>query len=213
MLASGGNVVQHSRPDMSPDSPFDTLTRIIRSRRSIKPVDMDPSREVSRELVVSLLDNANWAPTHGLTEPWRFHIFTGDARKQLSTTMQQVYRDTTPAAEFREDKLRKMSENPLLAPAVIALVMARRGGMKVPELEEIEATACAAQNFFLSAHAAGLAAYWSSPPLIATEEFARWLNIGAEDRCLGLLYLGWPKENLRSMEGVRHPVTEKIIWA
>jgi nitroreductase len=194
-----------------PDSKLDDLSRLIRERRSIKPFDMDASRPVDRALLIRLLENANWAPTHGLTEPWRFHIMQGEARRALSETMQRIYRETTPEPEFREEKLKKMSQNPLLAPVVIAWCMERHVG-KIPELEEIEATACAAQNFFLSASAAGLAAYWSTPPLIGTRDFANWLGLGPEDRCLGLFYLGWPRENLQVAAGNRHPVAEKIRW-
>ncbi len=194
------------------ETKLDSLSRVIRERRSIKPFDMDASRTVDRAMITMLLENANWAPTHGLTEPWRFHIFQGESRRALSETMQRIYRETTPAPEFREDKLKKMSQNPLLAPVVIAWCMERHAG-KIPEVEEIEATACAAQNFFLSASAAGLAAYWSTPPLIYTREFAGWLGIGPEDRCLGLFYLGWPRENLHASDGVRHPVEEKIRWS
>src|SRR5476651_506343 len=106
------------------EASLDFLTRIIRHRRSIKPVDMDASRAVERSLLTELLENANWAPTHGLTEPWRFNVYQGTARQGLSETMQRIYRETTPEAEFREDKLRKMSENPLRAPVVIVVWMA-----------------------------------------------------------------------------------------
>jgi nitroreductase len=195
----------------SPESPLAFLTRLMRERRSIKPFDMDAARPVERNTIVSLLENANWAPTHGLTEPWRFHIFQGESRRSLSEIMQRIYRETTPPAEFREEKLKKMSQNPLLAQAVIALCMQRHPG-KIPEIEEIEATACAAQNFFLSASSAGLAAYWSTPPLVYTREFSAWLGLGAEDRCLGLFYLGWPREGMKHPEGVRHAVADKIRW-
>lgn len=188
------------------------ITEVIRSRRSIKPFDMDASRAVDRTLILELLENANHAPTHGLTEPWRFHLFTGDSRRTLAETMARLYRETTPEAEFREDKVRKMSENPLLAGAVIALGMARRGGAKIPELEEIEAVACAVQNLALSVTASGLAGYWSSPPLVYTRQFADWLGLGPEDRCLGLFYLGWPKEGFTMPKASRKPVAEKITW-
>ncbi len=187
------------------------LSDIIRHRRSIKPVDMDPTRNVDSTLLMQLLENANWAPTHGLTEPWRFNIYQGAGRAELSKTMQAIYRETTPPEEFREDKLRKMSENPLLAPVVIAIWMERHAG-KIPELEEIEAVACAVQNFHLSASAAGLAGYWSSPPLVSTPQFAEWLSIRPEDRCLGLFYLGWPSNRSPLPKSVRHPISEKIRW-
>ncbi|MGY8689040.1 MAG: nitroreductase family protein, partial [Verrucomicrobiales bacterium] len=48
-----------------------TITSIIRQRRSVKPTMMSPD-SVPREMIELMLENANWAPTHGLTEPWRF---------------------------------------------------------------------------------------------------------------------------------------------
>lgn len=189
------------------------VTGYIRHRRSIKPVDMDPERTVERELLLALLENANAAPTHGLTEPWRFHIMQGEARQELASVMQGIYREITPAAEYREEKVRKMSENPLLAPVVMAIVMARRGGAKVPEIEEVESVACAVQNLHLSVSAAGLAGYWSSPPLVYDRKFAEWLGLGTEDRCLGLFYLGWPRPGLVWPQAVRRgPVAEKVVW-
>lgn len=188
------------------------ISALIRHRRSIKPVDLDAAREVERGLLTQILEDATWAPTHGLTEPWKFIVHQGTARQRLAETMQRVYRDTTPAHEFREDKMKKMSENPLLAPVVIACVMERRGGAKIPEIEEIEAVACALQNLQLSATAAGLGCYWSSPPLLCTRDFADWLGIGAEDKCVGLIYLGWPRAGLNWPRSVRQPVETKTVW-
>lgn len=188
------------------------ISALIRHRRSIKPVDMDAARSVDRALLSQVLEDATWAPTHGLTEPWKFIVHQGAARQRLADAMQKVYRETTPAHEFREDKMKKMSENPLLSAVVIACVMERRGGEKIPELEEIEAVACALQNLQLSATAAGLACYWSSPPLLGTREFAQWLQIGTEDRCVGLIYLGWPRAGLNWPKSVRKPVETKTLW-
>ena len=187
-------------------------TALIRHRRSIKPQDLDPSRGVEHALITELIENATWAPNHGLTEPWHFHVFEGEARNALVQAMQQTYREITPPQEFREDKLEKIGTNPLLSPVVIACEMQRKGGAKIPEIEEIEAMACALQNLQLSATAAGLGCYWSSPPVLGTREFAEWLNLGAEDRCVGLIYLGWPREGLNWPRSVRQPVESKTRW-
>ncbi len=188
------------------------ISALIRHRRSIKPVDMDATREVERALLTTILEDATWAPTHGLTEPWKFIVHQGTARHRLAETMQRTYQATTPANEFREDKMRKMAENPLLARVVIACVMERRGGAKIPEIEEIEAVACALQNLQLSATAAGLGCYWSSPPILITREFSDWLQLSAGDRCVGLIYLGWPRAGLNWPRSVRQPLETKTRW-
>lgn len=188
-------------------------TSLIRSRRTVKPADMDAARPVDRALLMELLENATWAPTHGLTEPWRFRVYEGEARAHLAAEMQRLYREVTPAAEFREDKLEKLGKNPLLAPVIIIAWMERNGGGKISELEELEAVACAIQNFALSATAAGLASFWSSPPLIYDRAFNDWLGIRPEDRCVGLLYLGWPKASAPAPKSTRAPINDKVSFA
>jgi nitroreductase len=173
---------------------------------------MDPTRPVEREMLLEILEDANWAPTHGLTEPWRFHIYQGDARQTLAKEMQRLYREVTPAAEYREDKYQKLAVNPLLAPVLILVWMHRDGGGKIPEIEELAATSCAIQNILLSATTHGLASFWSSPPLIYNPAFNQWLNIREQDRALGLIYLGWPKPNTPIPKSTRKPVAEKITW-
>lgn len=184
---------------------------LIRARRSIKPTDCDTGRPVAPELWRELLENATWAPTHGMTEPWRFHAFEGAARARLGDALQQAYRETTPEAEFRADKFDKLAANPRLAPLVVAVVLERRGGAKIPEIEEVEAVACAVQNLMLSATAAGLASFWSSPPVLDALPFKAWLGLGNEDRCVGLIYLGWPRDGLTPARSSRQPLANKLV--
>lgn len=191
---------------------LETISAIIRSRRSVKPADMDPTRPVPEELIWQLLENATWAPNHGLTEPWKFHVFVGDARRRLAAALQTVYHEVTPAEAVRPDKLVKLGQNPLLAPVVIACCVEKKGGEKIPFLEEVEAVACALQNLMLSATAAGLGSFWSSPPLLSTAAFSQWLQQGPDDLCVGLLYLGWPKEGRPPLALARRPATEKTVW-
>ena len=191
---------------------LDTLSSLIRSRRSVKPADMDAARAVPDELVWRLLENGTWAPTHGLTEPWRFHVFTGAARARLAKALPQIYKEVTPTAEVRADKLVKLGQNPLLAPVVIACCVEKRGGEKIPFLEEVEAVACALQNVMLSAAAAGLGSFWSSPPVLGSAAFGQWLGQAEGDLCVGLLYLGWPKVGRVPAVVPRRAVAEKVVW-
>jgi len=90
--------------------------------------------------------------------------------------------------------------------------MARQPSEKIPEIEEIEATACAVQNMHLTAAAAGLGAFWSSPPLVYTKAMHQWLQLAPNDRCLGLFYLGWPRKQATFPQPSRRPVIDKITW-
>ncbi|MBL9113950.1 MAG: nitroreductase [Verrucomicrobiaceae bacterium] len=188
------------------------VSRIIRHRRSVKPVDLDVARDVSRALLEHILEDAIWAPNHGMTEPWRFVVFGGSKRAALADALQSIYRSTTPPTDFREDKLEKLGQNPLLAPIVIAACMIRSSGGKIPAWEEESAVSCAIQNLMLSATAEGLATFWSSPPLLSTSELKSWLGLTEPDKCLGLIYLGWPKAELNPPKSIRKPLSTCVEW-
>lgn len=200
--------------DPGPD--LATATRLIRARRSLKPALMDPDRPVPRRLVENLLENALRAPTHGLTEPWFFHVFASPAaRARLAAELQALYRDRTPEDAFRPEKFQKLGTVPKIAPVVVVLGMVRQASGKIPEIEEVEAVACAVQNLHLSAEAAGLGGFWSSPPVLYQPEAVARLGLAPADRCLGLFYLGWPGSEARETPPPptpRRPLAEKSAW-
>lgn len=186
---------------------------IFRERRSLKPLAMDPAREVSRDVVMALLEDAHWAPTHGLTQPWRFQVFaTPAARARLAAGLQSIYDATTPPAKRDVQKRDKLAVNPRHAPVVMAVAARVQPDGKVPEWEEIAAVSCALQNLMLSAHERGLGSYWSSPPVACREEFARWLGLDETHRMLGLVYLGWPAQGLPPPQSARAPLAERVTW-
>jgi nitroreductase len=156
-----------------------------------------------------LLENANWAPTHRLTEPWRFRVFhSEESRRRLGAYMSDFYQKNTPPELFSEEKMKKNGENPLLSGAVIAVVMQRDPEERIPEFEEIASVAMAVQNMWLSSAALGLGCYWSTPK--AALEAGEFLNLQPGERCLGLFYLGW--HEMPEIPGKRKPVEEKVTW-
>jgi len=203
---------------MSEDStpPIDVMSlrlaaanALIRRRRTIKPRDMS-EKPVEPKTLAAILENGNWAPTHGMTEPWRFFVFSGEGRQRLADFCASLYEKTTPEDQVRPDKLEKLKTQPLAAPVVIAIGMKRQEIEKIPEVEEIEAVACAVQNMHLTASALGMAAFWSTPPITYTDEMREWLGLEDErDRCLGFFYLGWPASE-EWPESKRGPITDKV---
>src|SRR5690606_17114173 len=97
---------------------------------------------VSEDDLRAVLESARWAPSHGLTEPWRFRIFRGPARQKLADAMATLYQTTMPLDQQKPEKLEKMRVMPLKAPVVMLVWMARQPNEKIAELEEIEAVAC-----------------------------------------------------------------------
>ncbi|MFL2871436.1 MAG: nitroreductase [Pirellulaceae bacterium] len=195
------------------------ITELIRHRRTVKPIDNRGSanysdREVSRETIELLVANANWAPTHGLTEPWRFCVYPSKrSLVDLASFLEQQYRANTPEESFNEEKLAKMLAYAKEASAAIVLGMERHPGKIVAE-EEVIATACAVQNLHLTATTMGLGVFWSTNPIYdisSSREYFGWM--GEEDRCLGILYLGFPvNEWPERKRGAPGDVADKTEW-
>jgi len=182
------------------------ITELIRERRTIYPEQFS-ERKVHREQVELLLSNAVWAPTHGNTQPWRFQVFQENALQNLSTFLGETYLKLTAKEQQNDMKLAKMIARPLKSSVVIAVSMARQPEQKILEIEEVEAVACAIQNLQLTATAYGLGAFWATPKLIYSQEMNAFLQLGENDKCLGLIYIGypaieWPKAHRKPLEYV-----------
>lgn len=173
---------------------------------------MEVSREVSREVLTEILEDAHRAPTHGLTQPWRFQVFTGAARARLADGLQEVYDRVTPPTSRNEEKRAKLGATPRLAPVVVAVAVRVEPNGKIPEIEEIAATACAVQNLMLSAHERGIGSYWSTPPVAMTAEFAAWLGLDAHCRGLGLVYAGYVAEGKLPPPSPRAPLATRVVF-
>ncbi len=183
---------------------------LIRKRRSIFPKTYT-DEPIPRAILEEILENANWAPTHKLTEPWRFKIFQSETTlNRLGEFLADQYQKRTQEEKFSERKYKKTKNKPAKCGAVIAICMHRDEEERIPEIEEICAVSCAVQNMWLSASAYGIGAYWSSPGTVFTSAMNEFLGLGEKDKCLGLFYMGY--HNMPEMPGKRQPITEKIEW-
>jgi nitroreductase len=197
-------------PAQTPAFDIETINQLIRQRRSIFPQQFS-GEPVARELVELMLENANWAPTHGRTEPWRFIVFSGASLTTLAERHAALYQQETPAEKFKQEKYDTLKIRPVQASHVIAICMEADPSGRIPEIEEIEATACAVQNLHLTATALGLAGYWSSGGMTYHEGMKEILGLTATQRCLGFFYLGhfagpWPEGKRRTDGG------SKVRW-
>ena len=186
---------------------LDNLSQLIQQRRSIFPASYI-DQPIEENLIKTILDNANWAPNHKRTEPWRFKVLKGNARQRLGNFLANWYKTNTPAAAFSEKKYQKNLANPQRANCIIAICMQRDPDERVPEWEEIAATACAVQNMWLTCTAHHIGAYWSTPKAIA--DFAQFHPLQEGEKCLGLFYMGY--YDPINIPASRSPISQKTIW-
>jgi nitroreductase len=193
-------------------TPFDVeqINRLIRNRRSIYP-NMFSGERINDAIIEQMLENANWAPTHALTEPWRFKVFTGNGLQQLADFQSGLYRKKSQeAGNYEEQKFQKLAQKPLQCSHIISIGMKRDPKEKIDQVEEIEAVACAVQNMYLTATAYGIGCYWGSGGITYWPESLDYFDLGPKDRLLGFLYIGIPKT--KWPEGRRKPLSEKVSW-
>ncbi|AQX03910.1 nitroreductase [Elizabethkingia meningoseptica] len=161
------------------------LEKIIKSRRSIFPKDYT-TEQIPQEVLDKILESANYAPSHKKTNPWRFRVFQGIEKTELGETLAGLYKATTAPETFLEKKYLDIADKVSKANTVVSIVANFSG--KVPEWEEVAATAMAVQNMYLTATAYNIGCYWSSPGMI--HHVGDYLQLEENEKCLGFFYLG-----------------------
>jgi nitroreductase len=184
-------------------------SRLMRMRRSIYPANYS-GEEVPREWVEHILEDANWAPSHHHTEPWRFKVFTGKGLETFGQRHAELYRRITAAENFQQRKYDKLKDKPLLCSHLIAICMKRDTSGRVPEVEEVMAVAAAVQNLHLSATAHGLGGYFSTGGLIGHPGIKEILGLEPDEQCMGLFHLGRPTTWYSTER--KSPASMKTVW-
>src|SRR5437868_11863455 len=118
---------------------FSIISNVIHNRRSIKPAKMN-GKKIAGELVEEVLELANWARTHGRTEPWRFVVYGGEKVKEFGQQHAELYKSNTPAEGFLQMTYDKHFHNGDMASHVVIAIMQRGTNPKIPVQEEICAT-------------------------------------------------------------------------
>jgi nitroreductase len=188
---------------------FDNVQETITARRSIKPATLN-GKKIPDQQITQLLSLANWAPTHGYTEPWRFVVYSGDAVRQFCLRHAEMYKDNTPPEKFNPAKYQKQQHNGDKTSHIIAVYMQRGNNPNITALEEICATAAAVQNILLGAEALGISILWSTGGAVLQPAMKEYLGLNEEDLVIGLLYMGYTDEPVTP--GRRTPVEAKTKW-
>ncbi len=165
------------------------VEQAVRTRRTHKVYGPEP---VDRATLQALFDLARWAPNHHLTNPWRFRV-------------------VGPAALGRLKSAAGPQDAPKLdrAPALVAVSVVRSDDA-VQAQEDLCAAAVAAYLVLLGAHDRGLAGYWRTPAVLRTVAGRAALSVTEDEHLIGLLHLGWARQEQRVPERV--PADDVVTW-
>jgi nitroreductase len=186
------------------------VIQAIETRQSMGRVKQE---SVPGELVERILDGAIHAPNHRLTEPWRFHVFTGKGRGELARVRAEIARLQAEAdgesEEMAAGRISRERKKAFRAPVVIA-VISKAGRDEVETLENYAACAAAVQNMQLTAHALGLATMWRTGSVVYHDRMREFFGLEEGDTMVAHLYVGYPDMGERPRR--REDARERTTW-
>jgi nitroreductase len=189
---------------------FQDVQQLISSRRSCKPALMN-GKKIEDAVIRQLLELADWAPTHGHTEPWRLVVFAHEAVQQFCKAHAALYKENIPAEKLETSKYEKLLHNGDNVSHIIAVCMKRGTNPKITAKEEICAVAAAVQNILLGASAVNISALWSTGGMTLQPAMKHYFGLNEADEMIGLLYLGYSDKTSKNGERII-PLQEKIEW-
>ncbi|MDN3584863.1 nitroreductase family protein [Mucilaginibacter flavus] len=186
---------------------FATISNIIQTRRTIKP-NMMNGQKAPNSHIAALLELADWAPTHGFTEPWRFVVYENPA--EFCQQHADLYKQNTSADDFNNTVYSNLQHQGDKASHVVIAIMQRGDLPKIPAFEEIAAVSTAVQNILLGATALNMASFWSTGGAILKPGMKEFLQLREEDQVMGVLYLGYADQHPEGKRTI--PLETKIKW-
>jgi len=176
------------------------MVHFLQHRRSSKVANLGEPGPTA-EQIQAILGIATRVPDHGKLVPWRFIVFTGDARAKAGAALRDAWLLEDPDAT--EAKLDLEAERFLRAPLVIAIVSSIKEG-KSPEWEQILSAGAACYNLCLAANGLGFASTWITEWYAYNPVFQKAMGLDPEkEKFAGFIYLGTAKADPEERERPR----------
>jgi nitroreductase len=165
------------------------LEEAIRTRRTHKAFRPEP---VPQETLDELFELARWAPSHNLTNPWRFRVVGPAALEALKDA-------AGPESAPKLDR----------APTLVVVSCVQTGD-PIQDEEDLLATGVASYIVLVGAHGRGLQGYWRTPGVLRTPEGRAAVGLPDGEHFVGLLHLGWCRQDREPPE--RAPVGDYVTY-
>lgn len=172
--------------------------QLLAWRRDVREFKPDP---VAPDLVNQLLSMARYAPSVGLSQPWRFVLVEKEpARKLVQANFEQANRLALQGYEGERAKIYSTLKLAGLKQAPVQFVACCQqeatqghglGRQTMPETLQYSVVA-ALQIIWLAARAYGLGLGWLS--ILDPEQLRQDLELPMDWHIVGFFCLGWPEE-------------------
>jgi nitroreductase len=180
---------------------------LMLSRRSVSPKEMQGDGP-NPEQIDTILRAAHRVPDHGKLGPWRFVVFTGDARSDFGRRLGEIYQADFPAVTA--DLKTAQEQLFLRAPVIIAAISTAGPHVKIPEWEQVLSAGAACQNMLLASHALGFKACWLTEWYAYHPQVKALLGLEAQHNIAGFIYIGnYPGT---PEDRVRPPLADRIAY-
>jgi nicotinate-nucleotide--dimethylbenzimidazole phosphoribosyltransferase len=174
------------------------LRTVLAARRDVRRYRPDP---VPADLLRQVLIAGHQAPSVGHSQPWRFIVISEQATRDRAALLADRER-LRQAGQLTPDRRARLLDLQLdgirEAPVGIVVACDRRSpaagvlGRATLGDADMWSCACAVENMWLAARAAGLGLGWVT--LFQAADLAGLLDLPAGVETLGWLCLGWPDE-------------------
>ncbi|RAV21599.1 nitroreductase family protein [Paenibacillus contaminans] len=177
-----------------------SISEVIRNRRTIRSFNDKPLAEST---ILELLNDAVWAPNHGLREPWRF--IGASVRESKEKLADWVIEALSERKRYKwiPGKIKNVYKEKIVQIPAILFVVVKEEKNKL-KLDEDFAAACALiQNLQLLGWEQGIGMIWSiDDTLCGNLSFGTKIGIRSDERIAGMLYMGYfdqaPKPRART---------------
>ena len=140
------------------------------------------------------------AADHGMLQPRRFLIVTGEGLQQLSQVFVNAASKSNPnISPAVLDKCRNM---PKRAPMIIVAIATYHSDSKVPRQEQVIACGAAVQNILNALFTLGFGAIWRTGEMAYDPYVEKDLGVGEGEEIIGFVYVGTPVQGIPSPRDV-----------
>lgn len=195
---------------------MDTIEAISK-RRSIRKYS---TKEISRDIILKVIQAASQAPSAKNRQPWRFVVVTAKAKDAMMEVMRKGIEheksgkgllpcstQSIVGAEYTMDVMKQ-------APVTVLILNTHKLAKTVTREDEfynltnIQSIGAAIQNMILSATDLGLGSLWICDIYFAYEQLTGWLN--TDDQLVAAISLGYPAE--KPFPRPRKNIADLIEW-